>query len=122
MRRAIELAATVRTTTSPNPWVGAVLESPAGALFEGATDPPGRPWVVLKLAASLDGRIAAPGGSSKWITGDAARADARRLRAESDAVVVGAGTVRADDPALTVRDAPASVAERNDSRDPLRVV
>ena len=63
----------------------------------------GRPWVVLKLAASLDGRTAAPDGSSQWITGEAARADAHRLRAESDAVLVGAGTVRADDPSLTVR-------------------
>ena len=74
----------------------------------------GRPWVVLKLAAGLDGRIAAPDGTSRWITGDAARHDAHRLRAESDAVLVGAGTVRADDPALTVR--------RAAGRDPLRVV
>src|SRR5205814_1630880 len=74
----------------------------------------GRPWVVLKLAASADGRTAAPDGSSKWITGAPARADAHRLRAESDAVIVGAATVRADDPALTVRDAQGP--------DPLRVV
>lgn len=209
MRRAMELAAGVRRTTSPNPWVGSVVQ-PGG--FEGATAPPGgphaevvalraagaaargatlystlepcahhgrtppcidaivdagirrvvvaiedpdeqvrgagiralraagvtvdvgvcaeevraqlapylkhratgRPWVVLKLAATLDGRTAAPDGSSTWITGDAARADAHRLRAESDAVIVGAGTVRADDPALTVRDSPGD--------DPLRVV
>ena len=58
----------------------------------------GRPYVVLKLAASLDGRTAAPDGSSQWITGAEARADAHALRAESDAVLVGAGTVRADDP------------------------
>jgi diaminohydroxyphosphoribosylaminopyrimidine deaminase/5-amino-6-(5-phosphoribosylamino)uracil reductase len=58
----------------------------------------GRPWVVLKLAASIDGGIAAPDGSSRWITGAAARLDAHRLRAQADAVVVGAGTVRADDP------------------------
>jgi diaminohydroxyphosphoribosylaminopyrimidine deaminase/5-amino-6-(5-phosphoribosylamino)uracil reductase len=201
MRRALELAAAVRGTTSPNPWVGAVVRTPDGAIHGGATEPPGgphaeivalraagdaaqgstlfstlepcshhgrtgpcvdailaagvarvvvavpdpdpqvsgaglarlreagvdvevglcageasallapylkhrttgRPWVVLKLAASLDGRTAAPDGSSQWITGEAARADAHRLRAESDAVLVGAGTVRADDPALTVR-------------------
>jgi diaminohydroxyphosphoribosylaminopyrimidine deaminase/5-amino-6-(5-phosphoribosylamino)uracil reductase len=198
MRRAVELAASVRGTTSPNPWVGCVIE-PGG--FEGATQPPGgphaeivalaaagdvargatlvstlepcahhgrtppcveaivaagvarvvigtedpdplvhgrgvdalraagvdvevglcasevqaqlapylkhrttgRPWVVLKLAATLDGRTAAPDRTSRWITGEAARADAHRLRAESDAVLVGAGTVRADDPELTVR-------------------
>lgn len=208
MRRAIELAASVRATTTPNPWVGCVLSTghegvtqppggphaevvalaAAGVAARGATlyvtlepcvhhgrtapctsaivaagvarvvvgvedpDPQvqgrgiaalrgagvdvtvgvcedevreqlapylkhrrtGRPWVVLKLAATLDGRTAAPDGSSKWITGEAARADAHRLRAESDAVLVGAGTVRADDPALTVRLA--------DGADPLRVV
>ena len=209
MERALELAASVRASTSPNPWVGAVID-PGG--FEGATQPPGgphaeivaleaagasargatmvvtlepcahhgrtppcvdaivdagiarvvvgiedpdpnvsgngiarlraagvevevgiladqvraqlapylkhrttgRPWLVLKLAASVDGRTAAPDGSSQWITGEEARTDAHRLRAESDAVIVGAGTVRADDPSLTVR--------KVEGRDPLRVV
>lgn len=78
----------------------------------------GLPWVVLKLAATLDGRTAAPDGTSQWITGDEARLDAHRLRAESDAVVVGAGTVRADDPRLTVR-LPAGEEPLDE---PLRVV
>ena len=74
----------------------------------------GRPWVVCKLAVTLDGRTAAPDGTSKWITGPLARADVHRLRAESDAILVGAGTVRADDPSLTVREV--------EGRDPLRIV
>ncbi len=205
MRRALELGASVRLTTSPNPWVGSVVLAADGSLAgEGATAAPGgphaeasalasagerarggtcystlepctvtgrtgpcaealiaagvrrvviavadpddrvsgrgvarlesagvevttgvlaaeaseqlrpylvhrttlRPYVVLKLATTLDGYIAAPDGSSKWITGEPARADAHRLRAESDAVLVGAGTVRADDPQLTVRLGP----------------
>lgn len=66
-----------------------------------------RPWVTLKLALSLDGAIADASGRSKWITGARARAAAHRLRAGSDAVAVGLGTALADDPMLTVRDAPA---------------
>jgi diaminohydroxyphosphoribosylaminopyrimidine deaminase/5-amino-6-(5-phosphoribosylamino)uracil reductase len=235
MRRAVELAASVRTQTSPNPWVGCVIVSGAST-FEGAHPGPGqahaeaaalavageaargatlyctlepcshvgrtgpcadaivaaglsrvvvgvldpdphvsgrglerlrqagievsvgieagavedqlapylkhrrtgRPWVVLKLAATLDGRVAAPDGTSRWITGPEARADAHRLRSESDAVLVGAGTVRADDPELTVRPEagpaaqpareagpigePAREAGPTTQRQPLRVV
>jgi diaminohydroxyphosphoribosylaminopyrimidine deaminase/5-amino-6-(5-phosphoribosylamino)uracil reductase len=82
----------------------------------------GRPWVVLKLAATLDGRTAAPDGSSRWITGEAARADAHRLRSRSDAVLVGAGTVRADDPSLTVRLPEDDPDHRTPEDQPLRVV
>ncbi|MDP9071994.1 MAG: bifunctional diaminohydroxyphosphoribosylaminopyrimidine deaminase/5-amino-6-(5-phosphoribosylamino)uracil reductase RibD [Actinomycetota bacterium] len=212
MRRAVELAGAVRAVASPNPWVGCVVVTPEGQVFEGATQPPGgahaevvalgaagerargatlyctlepcahhgrtppcvdavvaagparvvvaledpdpnvkgrgiarlrdagihaevglcgaevrrqlqpylkhrttgRPWVVLKLAATLDGRTAAPDGTSQWITGEAARSDAHRLRSESDAVLVGAGTVRSDDPSLTAR--------ADAGREPQRVV
>jgi len=217
MARAIELARGVRTTTSPNPWVGCVIVDQDGEVVgEGATAPPGgphaeiaalalagerargatvyvtlepcahqgrtppcsdalvragvanvvagvadpdervagagfraleeagvtvshgvcaqavgdqlrpylvhrstgRPYVVLKLAATLDGRTAAPDGSSRWITGAEARRDVQRLRAESDAVLVGAGTVRSDDPELTVHDD----GTPGPRRQPLRVV
>lgn len=64
----------------------------------------GRPYVVLKMASTIDGRIAAADGTSKWITGETARKRVHELRAQSDAIVVGAGTVRADNPSLTVRD------------------
>ena len=217
MGRAMELAATVRSTTTPNPWVGAVVVTADGGTVvgEGATAPPGgahaevaalrqageaargatlystlepcshhgrtppcieaiidagvarvvvgvedpdphvagrglaaladagievvlgvgadevsdqlapylkhrttgQPWVVLKMAASLDARTAAPDGTSRWITGEEARRDVHRLRARSDAVLVGAGTVRADDPELTVR-----LGEDEEHPQPLRVV
>ena len=64
----------------------------------------GRPYVTLKLATSFDGRIATASGHSQWITGPAARAWVHGARARHDAVMVGAGTARADDPMLTVRD------------------
>jgi len=77
-----------------------------------------RPYVVWKVGATLDGRVAAADGSSRWITGPEARAAVHRLRATCDAVVVGSGTALADDPQLTVRDEQG----RNVERQPLRVV
>jgi diaminohydroxyphosphoribosylaminopyrimidine deaminase / 5-amino-6-(5-phosphoribosylamino)uracil reductase len=74
-----------------------------------------RPVITWKYGASLDGRIAAADGSSRWITSPEARADAHRLRASSDAVMVGSGTQRIDDPHLAVRHAVGG-------RQPLRVV
>jgi diaminohydroxyphosphoribosylaminopyrimidine deaminase / 5-amino-6-(5-phosphoribosylamino)uracil reductase len=64
----------------------------------------GRPWLTLKLAASIDGRIATGTGESRWITGPAARREVHLMRAQSDAVLVGAGTARTDDPRLDVRE------------------
>lgn len=220
MVRALAAAARVRCITSPNPWVGAVVRTVDGQMFEGATREPGRehaevvaltaagpsaegatlyvtlepcnhdgrtgpcteavvaagisrvvvgiedpdpqvrgtgvarlreagievlvgvegdkvrtqlapylkhrttgrPWVVLKLASTLDGGTAAPNGTSQWITSPPARADGHRLRAESDAILVGAGTVRRDDPSLTVRDYRPPVLPASGSVDPRRVV
>ena len=75
----------------------------------------GRPWVRLKAAATLDGRTALDDGRSQWITGEEARRDGHRWRARACAVLTGAGTVRTDDPRLTVREVATS-------RQPLRVV
>ena len=80
----------------------------------------GRPWVRLKTAMSLDGRTAMASGESRWITGEAARADVQYWRARSCAIITGAGTVREDDPRLTVRDTRFSADGR--IRQPLRVV
>ena len=77
----------------------------------------GLPTVTLKMASSLDGKTAASDGSSRWVTGPRARADVQRLRAWADAVIVGAGTVIDDDPALTVRDGRFAHA-----RPPVRIV
>jgi diaminohydroxyphosphoribosylaminopyrimidine deaminase/5-amino-6-(5-phosphoribosylamino)uracil reductase len=75
-----------------------------------------RPHVTLKLATSLDGRIAVASGESRWITGPEARAEVQRLRAQVSAVMIGAGTARADDPELLARTDPPP------RRQPLRVV
>jgi len=75
----------------------------------------GRPWVRMKIAATLDGRTALANGKSQWITGEEARRDGHRWRARACAIATGAGTVKADDPQLTVRDVQTP-------RQPLRVV
>ncbi len=75
----------------------------------------GRPWLRVKIAASLDGKTALDNGTSQWITGPAARADGHRWRARSCAILTGIGTVLQDDPRLTVRDVETS-------RQPLKVV
>ena len=77
----------------------------------------GRPEVMLKMAASLDGRVATRTGNTRWISGPEARALVHRWRAESDAVAVGIGTAMADDPMLTAREVPVA-----DGRAALRVV
>ncbi len=84
---------------------GGVLADEATALLQSWLDVQrlGRPHVTVKWAQSLDGRAAAADGTSQWITGPAARADVQRRRALADAIVVGTGTVLADDPALTAR-------------------
>jgi len=78
----------------------------------------GRPFVVWKYASTLDGRVAAPDGTSRWISGPQSRAEVHRLRSLVDAVIVGTGTALADDPALTVRDEDDVPTQRQ----PLRVV
>ncbi len=74
-----------------------------------------RPWVRLKTASTLDGKTALENGASQWITGEAARADVQRLRAQASAILTGSGTVLADNPQMTVRDFDIG-------RQPLRVV
>jgi len=76
----------------------------------------GRPWVLAKAACSLDGKIATATGESQWLTGEAARAFGHRLRHRADAILVGIGTVMADDPRLTTR------LPRGRGKDPIRIV
>jgi diaminohydroxyphosphoribosylaminopyrimidine deaminase/5-amino-6-(5-phosphoribosylamino)uracil reductase len=78
----------------------------------------GRPFVTWKVAASLDGRVAAADGTSRWITGEAARAEVHRWRRRCDAIAVGTGTVAIDDPHLTARGASGDLVDAQ----PLRVV
>ncbi len=111
--RALLEAAGIRTTAG-------VLGDESAALNSAWTFAivQGRPKVTWKFAATLDGRSAAADGSSRWITGSQARADVHRLRSLCDAILVGTGTVIADDPALTVRGLDGTAS----GRQPLRVV
>jgi diaminohydroxyphosphoribosylaminopyrimidine deaminase/5-amino-6-(5-phosphoribosylamino)uracil reductase len=82
----------------------------------------GRPWVRVKTAASLDGRVALANGESRWITSEAARQDVQRLRARSSAILTGVNTVLADDPEFSVRGDAISMASAGLIRQPLRIV
>src|SRR4029078_4796495 len=75
----------------------------------------GLPFVIAKCGMSLDGRLTAPPGESQWLTSTASRRDAQRFRAQVDAILVGAETIRADNPRLTVRG-------RRDAKQPWRIV
>lgn len=130
---AAGIARVVAATRDPNPRVAGgglaqlagagiavdvgLMEATARELNRGffARMQRGRPWVRIKLAASLDGRTALANGASQWITGEDARRDVQQWRAQSDAILTGSGTVLADDPRLTVRDIPLR-------QQPLRVV
>lgn len=100
--------------------VPGVLEDEAEAFLDDwlTTARLGRPLVTVKWASTLDGRIAASDGTSRWITGAPARLDVHRRRSEHDAILVGTGTVLADDPSLTARDAEGRLLPRQ----PLPVV
>jgi diaminohydroxyphosphoribosylaminopyrimidine deaminase/5-amino-6-(5-phosphoribosylamino)uracil reductase len=132
--REAGIAHVIAAVQDPNPIVDGAglrllqesgIEVTTGVLEREATDliagfakhvRTGLPFVTLKMAASLDGKTAARDGSSRWITGEESRADVHRLRAASDAIVVGSGTALADDPALTVR------LDGYRGRAPLRIV
>ena len=143
LRRALELAELGRGHVSPNPLVGAVLVRGDEVIGEGhhaelgglhaeraaLTDArllnqpfrklarTGRPLVTYKAAMTLDGRVAAPGGDSRWISAVESRELVHRWRAECDAIAVGIGTALADDPLLTAR-----VEAEQPASQPVRVV
>lgn len=100
-------------------WCAALLRPFARSMASRASGAPQRPYVVLKVATSLDGKVATRTGASRFITGPESRRLVHRLRNVVDAVAVGAGTVAVDDPHLGVRDTAAGDAP---ARDPLRVI
>ena len=101
-----------------------LLESQAKALNPGFIKrmQQGLPWVRVKLAMSLDGRTAMASGDSKWITGESARLDVQRLRARSDAILTGIGTLLADDPSMNLRISAQQLGCRHEPAQPMRVV
>lgn len=103
---------------------GNVLEDQARQLNAGFIKrmQSGLPWVAVKSAISMDGKIALHNGVSKWITNTAARNDVQRLRAQSDAIMTGIGTVLADDPSLTVRLSSHELGIDTEVMQPMRVV
>lgn len=105
--------------------IGPVMEEQAQALNPGFIKrmTEGLPYVRLKLAMSLDGRTAMDSGESQWITGAAARLDVQKMRAQSDAVITGIGSVMTDDPSMTVRIDNANLPAKSKSvRQPKRIV
>ncbi len=105
--------------------VGPILESECAALNKGFIKrmTEGLPFIRLKMAMSLDGRTAMESGESQWITGADARMDVQRLRAQSDAIVTGIGTVLADNPSMTVRiDSDDMATDPKTVRQPKRII
>jgi diaminohydroxyphosphoribosylaminopyrimidine deaminase/5-amino-6-(5-phosphoribosylamino)uracil reductase len=105
--------------------IGPVLEAEAQALNPGFIKrmTEGLPYVRLKLAMSIDGRTAMESGESQWITGPEARLDVQKMRAQSDAIITGIGSVMADDPSMTVRiDNDNSPAKSHSVRQPKRII
>ncbi|MFT2110888.1 bifunctional diaminohydroxyphosphoribosylaminopyrimidine deaminase/5-amino-6-(5-phosphoribosylamino)uracil reductase RibD [Marinomonas sp. 2405UD68-3] len=105
--------------------IGPVLEDECAALNKGFIKrmTEGLPFIRLKMAMSLDGRTAMESGESQWITGTDARMDVQRLRAQSDAIVTGIGTVLADNPSMTVRiDSNDNMVDAKTVRQPRRIV
>lgn len=114
---AAELDAAARAGAGSDASAGAATESSPSSVLGSLP----RPHVTVKWAQTLDGRAAAADGSSRWITGAAARADVHRRRAAADTILVGTGTLLADDPALTARDADGGLLVPAE-RQPLPVV